>query len=119
MEETKKRRKELNPFVIVFLVIFVCWVATFLVPGGAYDRVEENGIVTVIADSYHPVEKEHLSVFDLFLSIPQGMVMAAGLMALVFLTTGAIGVFNRTGALTSIDASARKTEGRSSWSASC
>ncbi len=100
MEATKKKRKELNPFVIVFVVIFACWVATYLIPGGAYDRVEENGVVSVVADSYHAVDKEPLSVFDLFLSIPQGMVMSAGLMALVFLTTGAIGVFNKTGALT-------------------
>lgn len=91
--------KTLNPFLILFSVIIICAIASYFVTPGAYDRIIENGRTIVIADSYHSVEKNLISFFDIFRSIPYGLEGAAGMMFLVLLVGGTVEIYNKTGAI--------------------
>jgi uncharacterized ion transporter superfamily protein YfcC len=95
----KKEGKILNPFLVLFSVIIFCAVLSYFVTPGAYDRTDLNGRMIVVADSYHSVERTPVSFLDVFLSIPNGLQGAAGMMFLVLIIGGVVEVYNRTGAI--------------------
>ena len=90
-----------NALVIMLGVIFLAWVLTFLIPKGTYERVldPETNQTQVVAGSYGPAQGESLGVFDLFLSVPEGIISRAGLIALILLIGGCFYVIEKTGAL--------------------
>lgn len=99
-EGTKKKEgKILNPFLVLFSVIIFCAVLSYIVSPGAYDRTELNGRMIVVANSYHSVASTPVSFLDVFLSIPNGLQGAAGMMFLVLIIGGVVEVYNRTGAI--------------------
>lgn len=65
-----------SSYVLLFYIIIVLGIASYFIPAGTYDRVIDNktGISYVISDSYREIEKTPVSFFDLFKSIPQGMI---------------------------------------------
>ncbi len=95
----KKEGKILNPFLVLFSVIVFCAVLSYFVTPGAYDRTDLNGRMIVVADSYHSVERTPVSLLDVFLSIPNGLQGAAGMMFLVLIIGGVVEVYNRTGSI--------------------
>jgi len=90
-----------NALVIMLGVIFLAWVLTFLIPKGTYERVLDPATeqTQVVAGSYAPAQGESLGVFDLFLSVPEGIISRAGLIALILLVGGCFYVIEKTGAL--------------------
>lgn len=90
-----------NAFVIILGVIVLSWVLTFIVPRGSYERLTdpETGQTTVINGSYHQIEGESLGFFDLIMAIPEGLIMRAELVFLIFLLGGSFYVIEKTGAL--------------------
>lgn len=90
-----------NAFVIIIGVIILVWVLTYLIPQGVYQRTvnSETGITEVVDNSYTQINAEHLSVFDLFLSIPKGIAGRAELIVLILLLGGCFFIIEKTGAL--------------------
>lgn len=97
--EKKKKTGSINAFVIVAGVIFACWVLSFFIAPGAFERQVMNGRTVVIANSFHPVPKVYLGPQALFQAIPNGLVSSASMMFLVMLVAGCIEVYKRTGTL--------------------
>lgn len=88
-----------NPLLIIFAVICFCVVMTWFVSPGAFDRVDMDGRTIVVAGSYHEVAKTPLSLFDIFRSIPYGLVGAADTMFMILVVGGVMEVYTRTGAI--------------------
>ncbi|MEZ4810491.1 MAG: Na+/H+ antiporter NhaC family protein [Allomuricauda sp.] len=90
-----------NAFVIIIAVAIFAWMLTYIIPQGAYQRMvdEESGITKVVNDSYHPINSEHLSAFDLLLSIPRGIAGRAETIVLILLIGGCFYIIEKTGAL--------------------
>ena len=95
----KKKSGSINAFVIVFGVIIGCWILSFFISPGAFERQVLNGRTVVIANSFHAVEKVYLGPQAIFQAIPNGLVSSASMMFLVMLVAGCIEVYKRTGAL--------------------
>ncbi|MBO0322803.1 YfcC family protein [Muricauda sp. CAU 1633] len=89
-----------NAFVILIAVIIFAWILTYVVPQGSYQRLidEATGTTKVLNDSYQSVTSEHLSVLDLILSIPRGIIGRADAIVLILLIGGSFYVIEKTGA---------------------
>ena len=91
-----------HTLVLLFAMIVVAWVATWVLQPGSFERVvNEHDREQVIAGTYQPLpddEVERLSPTAIFTSIPQGLAAAQGILVFVFLIGGAFGVLRATGA---------------------
>jgi len=95
-------RKVPNVFVIVFSLIIFAAVATWVVPGGSYSRVEEEvgGVVreVLVVDSFR-FEDAHPQVLEIFTAPMDGFLRLAEIIGFIFLVGGAFSIMNETGAI--------------------
>ena len=91
-KKEKKKVGTINAFVIVFAVIIGCWLLSFLIAPGAFERTVMNGRTVV-------VPKIYLGPQAIFQAIPNGLVSSASMMFLVMLVAGCIEVYKQTGTL--------------------
>lgn len=94
-----KKRRSMNAFYIVFLVIVACYIASLFISPGAFEREVINGRTVVVPDSYHSVEKEFIGPQSIFQAFPYGLENSASMVFLVVIVAGCIEVYKRTGAL--------------------
>lgn len=99
----KKRWWEKIPhtYVILFLMIVVAALLTWLLPAGQFEREVVEGLSrpVVIPGSYHTVEQSGVGFWGVFKSIPEGMVGASSIIFLIMISTAAFGIITETGAL--------------------
>src|SRR5690625_172975 len=88
-----------DSYIILFIMLIIATIATYIIPAGIFDR-EEGGLVpTVIPESFSFVESNPVGFMGFFLSIQEGMMAAANIIFLVLIIGGAFAVINRTGAI--------------------
>lgn len=89
----KKSNKPLsiNPFVIIFYVVIVCGLLTFLITPG----ILEDGVYTPLPRN----EFNFNNLFNIFRAIPYGIKDSANLVILILVVGGALEIYNRTGAI--------------------
>ncbi|MFC7403866.1 YfcC family protein [Georgenia alba] len=92
-------RRGIHPFVILFGVLAVAVLSTWLLSPGEYDRTEMDGREVVVEGTYQEVAAEPAGVLDLFSAVHRGMVEAAEIIFFVFVVGGAFGVLSRTRAV--------------------
>lgn len=109
-----KRLAVPHVYVIIFGLILVAAVATYLVPAGSFDRVENaEGQEVVVDGSYRVVESSPAGPMDILTAVHSGMVEAAPIIFFVFIVGGAFGIFRATGtADAAVSRIASKTKGR-------
>ena len=95
----KKKPLEFNAFFLLFLVIIAVFIFSFIVSPGAFDRQVVDGRSQVIPGSFHEITRASLSFFDIFRSVPNGLIGAGSIVFLVLIVGGAVEVFNKTGAI--------------------
>jgi uncharacterized ion transporter superfamily protein YfcC len=94
------RFKVPNTLVLLFALVVIAFLMTYLLPQGAYQRAQnEQGREQVVAGTYeqHP-EQEYMTPLAIFMAIPRGFEAAQGIIFFVFIVGGAFGVFRATGA---------------------
>ncbi|MDY3282110.1 hypothetical protein [Dysosmobacter sp.] len=96
----KKKREFPHAFVILFAILALMAVLTWIVPAGQYGRVEVNGKTVVDPASFQYVEQSPVGVMEVFESIPQGIQGGIALIAMILTIGACIGLVNGTGALT-------------------
>lgn len=101
-------------YAIIFGLIILAAIATYLVPAGAFDRTENSSGLDVVVDgSFHAVDSTPAQLMGIFTSIHRGMVEAAPIIFFIFIVGGAFGVFRATGtADAAVSAIAARTKGR-------
>ncbi len=101
--EKKKKSSgiEINPFVLMFIVIAIVTVLTYIIPSGQYERIEENGRTQVDPASFEYVETSPVGFLEMFNSIHLGMVEGASIILLVFMFGGAVGIMQESGTIDS------------------
>lgn len=97
----KNKMKFPNPFVLMLSFLFVACVMTFIIPSGTFERTIIEGInnPVVVPGTYQLIESTPVTISLLLGSISRGMGESSGIIFLVFLSTGAFVVFNKTGAI--------------------
>ncbi|MBS4535774.1 YfcC family protein [Clostridium sp. D2Q-14] len=93
-----------NSYVLLFIIIIIMGLMSYIIPSGTYERYidEETGITYVVPDSYTRTEKSSLSVFDIFNSIPEGMMQSGNIIVFVLIAGGSLGIINATGTINRI-----------------
>ena len=102
VEKKKRQFKVPDPLVLLAIFIIVAGIASYLVPAGEYNRVfnEASGRDVVDPSSYHSVDANPTSFFDLLLSVPKGMQSAGYVIFFMLIIGGCLRVMQSTGALT-------------------
>ncbi|MDR3165378.1 MAG: AbgT family transporter, partial [Synergistaceae bacterium] len=101
MEETVEKKGFKLPHIFVLLVgiIFICAIASWVLPAGEFERAQNAaGRTVVVPGSYHAVEQSPVSLFGAVKAIYSGMVDAAGVVFFVFLAYASISILLSTGA---------------------
>ena len=90
-----------NALVIMIGFILLSAILTYIIPQGQYERITnpETNQVTVVPGSYKLVNAEPVSILKTMLSIPEGIVDRADLIALILLIGGCFYIIEKTGAL--------------------
>ncbi len=99
VQETSE--KGINAFVLMFVVIVIMTILTYILPAGEYDRVEVDGRTVVDPTSFEFVESTPVGVLQMFNSVHMGLVEGSAIILFVFLFGGALGIMQATGAIDS------------------
>ncbi|PAV30789.1 C4-dicarboxylate ABC transporter permease [Virgibacillus profundi] len=98
--ESESRFKVPHVYVIIFSLIVIATIATYLVPAGEYERIiDGDGREVVVEGTFTQIESSPVGFLGIFQSLHQGMVDGASIIFFIFIIGGAFGVFRATGAL--------------------
>ncbi|GKV57221.1 C4-dicarboxylate ABC transporter [Sporosarcina sp. NCCP-2222] len=118
-DQVKVKRKFHVPhvYVILFSIIILAAIATYLVPAGEYDKmVDENNRTIVVDGTYHFVESSPTSFLGIFQAIHKGMLNSAGIIFYIFIVGGSFGILHATGAISAaVGTISKKMSGREYW----
>jgi len=100
---TEKKRKFKMPhiFIILYAIIFVVSVLSYIIPAGEYDRVldEATGRMIIDPNSFHIIESSPTTLMQFFEAFPKGFVDAGWVVVLTFAVCGGFYVVNKSGAI--------------------
>jgi len=100
-----KKQKELpHAYVILFVILVVAMIATWIVPAGSYSRYldENSGRTVVDPTSYAPVEASPVGPFDMVISIQEGLIAACSISFLIFTAYSSLYMLEKSGAVDAI-----------------
>lgn len=100
-KEDEPRIKGINAFVLMFIIILVMSLLTYILPAGQYERVESNGRMVVDPESFQYISSNPVGFLEIFNSVHLGMLEGAPIILFVFLFGGALGIMQKTGAIDS------------------
>lgn len=100
-QEKKKVFKMPSALVLLVFIILLAAIASYLVPAGVFDRVEDpaTGRLVVDATTYHHTDQNPIGFFELFLAIPAGMQQSASIIFFLLIIGGAFRIMQATGAI--------------------
>lgn len=95
----KKKFNVPHVFIILFGIIVLCTILTWIIPAGAFDYVENaDGRSVAVAGTWHSVEATPVGPFRMFELIYEGMLDAADIAFLVFITFAGVSFVTKSGA---------------------
>ena len=95
----KKKFQLPHVFIILFAIVLVCTILTWIIPAGAFDYVENaDGRMCAVAGTWHEVDPNHVGPFRMFELLYEGMVNAADIAFLVFITYASVTFIIKSGA---------------------
>ena len=98
--EGKKKFTLPHIFVILFTIVLICAILTWIIPAGNFDRVvdEATGREVVVPGTWHAVEKTPVGPGGFLTSFFNGMVNASEIMIFVFIAFASTGFVIKSGA---------------------
>jgi len=112
------RIKVPNTLVLLFGMVVLAQILTYMLPAGQFDRVEnEAGRMQVVPGSFHLTpEAESVSPVAMLTAVPKGFSAAEEIIFFVFIIGGAFAVLRATGAVdAALGALLRRLGGRPFW----
>ena len=92
---TKKSKRTVpHIYALLFAIIVVCTILTWILPAGQFDRVDD----VVVAGTFHAVESTPVGLFQMFQLIHTGFCDAGGVIFFVFIAYASIGMIISSGA---------------------
>lgn len=87
-------------YVLLFSVIIVCTILTWVLPAGEFDRVvnEATNRTVAVAGTFHTVKQSPVGIFQMFQSIYNGMCDAGSVTFFVFVSFASINIIIASGA---------------------
>lgn len=56
-----------DAYVLLFMIAFICAIASYIVPAGEFDRVTKGDVTTAVPGSYHSIEQSPVSLISFLL----------------------------------------------------
>lgn len=97
--ESKKKFRVPHTYVILFGMIIIMAILTYVIPAGQYQKVELNDRMVVDPNSYATVEANPAKPFDILKAFPKGLAAAQSIVFFIFIVGGSFNVLNQTGAI--------------------
>ncbi|MEJ5306620.1 MAG: YfcC family protein [Ignavibacteria bacterium] len=88
-----------NTYLLIFSLLVLIAILTWIIPGGKYERSIVNGREVVIPGSFKYVESNPQDLFDLFIAPLKGFKEAALIIGFILFVGGAFNVLTSTGAI--------------------
>lgn len=100
-EKTAKKKFELPPtMAIIFVVLLIAALATYIAPAGMYDTMmTDTGTEVLDPNSYHIIDRTPISLLDFMLAIPKGLNATAPIIFMVLLSIAGIELLNESKAI--------------------
>ena len=91
-------------YILLFSIIVVCTILTWILPAGEFDRVvnEATGRTVAVAGTFHTVEQSPVGIFQMFQAIYNGMCDAGSVTFFVFISYASINIIISSGAFNSL-----------------
>jgi uncharacterized ion transporter superfamily protein YfcC len=100
---TKKFKfKVPNTYLLLFSILIVIALLTWIIPGGEYERTTIGGREVVVQNSFKYVDSNPQGFFVLFIAPLKGFVEAAMIIGFILLVGGAFNVLAKTDAINSL-----------------
>ncbi len=104
-------RSEQSPYLLLFIILVLAAVATWIIPAGKFDHETRNGITFAVKGSLHEVARSGVYPGEIFMAIVQGVIKAAPIIFLILFTGGLLAVIEATGAIaTALNSLSRSTK---------
>lgn len=97
--KSKKKFRVPHTYVILFGMIIIMAILTYVIPAGQYQKVELNDRMVVDPNSYATVEANPAKPFDILKAFPKGLAAAQSIVFFIFIVGGSFNVLNQTGAI--------------------
>ena len=100
-EKSKKQKMQMpHTLVIIAVIIAIVAVATYIIPGGAYETtVNESGKTVVVNGTFKYIQSQPQNIFKVLQAPIQGIVEGAEIIAFLFIVGGAFNVISKTKAI--------------------
>jgi len=98
---SKKKHQFPHVYVVLFIIIIIAAVLTWILPANQYDYQIKDGKVSKLVDpnSYHGVEAHHVNPWEMLVAVPKGMQEVADIIFFIFLVGGSFAILQSTGAV--------------------
>lgn len=97
LQQSKKKREFPHAFVILFAILAIMAICTWIIPAGQYDVIEGSNAID--PNSFHYVDRTPVTLLGLFEAIPRGIQDGIALIAMILTIGACMGLVNSTGAL--------------------
>ncbi|MFK7925602.1 MAG: YfcC family protein [Bacteroidia bacterium] len=88
-----------HPVLMLFGIIVLMTILSYIVPAGVYERVEIDGRQRVVSGSYQQIESTPVGLMDMFKAIPLGYKTAAEIIFVVLASGIMFGILEKTGTI--------------------
>lgn len=102
IEDKKKEKAGINAFVLLFGVLVLMAILSYILPAGQFERHLVDGRNVVINGTYATMPRTPISFFGLFTAIPEGLVQASSIVFYIIIIGGMINVMNATGSISAL-----------------
>lgn len=103
MSSLKKKKFTMpQTLTIIFLLIVLMAILTWIVPSGNFERVDIDGRSVVVAGTYEKAPSNPQGITDVFTAPINGFIDAAEVVGFVLIVGGAFGIVNKTGAIEAV-----------------
>lgn len=99
MDSKKKKLQIPTTCALLFMLMIVCAILTWIVPAGAYDTEKVGNLNKVIAGTYHVVESTPVGPAATIMAVIQGFYKAAKLMVMIMFCGGAVEILEKSGSI--------------------
>jgi uncharacterized ion transporter superfamily protein YfcC len=101
-----------HTLLLIYIMVVLTVIATWVIPGGEYQRVEKEGRTVPVAGSFQRVANQPQGLGGLLVSPTRGFIDAAAIIAILFIVGGAFNVIQQTGAIAAVIRNITFTFGR-------
>ena len=103
MQESRRAKFRMpSTLTIIFLLIAIMAVLTWIVPSGSFERQDIDGRMVVVAGTYQKAASNPQGITEVFTAPINVFIDAAEVVGFVLIVGGAFGIVNKTGAIESM-----------------